>query len=135
MKSTIFFLCMVFISSIALSQSKDTLVLKKYSNGKPHVVVFFKIEDGLHKKVKENVYYANGNLNYSGEVMDGLEHGKWEHYYEDGTKLSEGSYSYGQENGVFKTFYPDGRLAESSVYAMGIRKKHRTFQKRKDSSD
>lgn len=126
-------LFMLFLAPYFFAQSSDTLVLKKYGNGTPHVVVFFKIEDGLHKKVRENVYYSNGNLDYTGEVKDGQEHGKWEHYYEDGTKLSEGTYYYGQENGVFKTYYPDGRLAESSVYVMGVRKKHRTFQRRKDS--
>ncbi|MFT7613014.1 MAG: antitoxin component YwqK of YwqJK toxin-antitoxin module [Parvicellaceae bacterium] len=135
MKRAAFLITVIFTSALVFSQSKDTLVLKKYTDGKPQVVVFFKIEDGLHKKVKENVYYSNGNLNYSGEVLDGVEHGKWEHYYEDGTKLSEGNYLFGRENGSFKTYYPDGRLAESSTYNMGIRKKHKTFRKRVDSSE
>ena len=47
--------------------------------------------------------YDNGNLRYTGWLLDGEMHGEWSFYRKDGTLMRSGSFERGRQTGVWKT--------------------------------
>jgi hypothetical protein len=47
--------------------------------------------------------YDNGNLRYTGWLLDGEMHGEWSFYRKDGTLMRSGSFDRGRQTGVWKT--------------------------------
>lgn len=123
----------IFILLLSLLTAADSLfaqkkvVVKEFSNGKPEVIYYTKVIDGVEQKVKEEAYYENGNMEYSGEYKNDTEHGKWNYYYENGNIKAEEQWSNGTENGTFKEYHPDGKLAREIIYKNG--KKMKTIEK------
>ena len=102
-----------------MSLGQEKIIVKKHDNGKPHVIVYVKGNKRIKEKVKEEVYYENGNLDYSGEYKNGVEHGEWKYYYKHGTIMAEEQYKKGREDGVFKEYHPDGQLKKEIHYNNG----------------
>lgn len=113
-------------SAESLFSQKKTVV-KEFTNGKPEVIIYTKVIDGEEQKVKEEAFYENGNMEYSGEYKNGTEHGTWKYFYENGKIKAEEKWNNGIENGTFKEFHPDGKLAREIVYKNG--KKIKTIEK------
>lgn len=97
----------------------DTLTEKveeTYPNTKPKTVSFYKTENNKEVKVKEKLFYENGNLKLEGEIKDGKRTGIWKAYYEDGTLWSEGEFVNGERNGYGLNYYPNGKLRMEGDY-------------------
>ena len=93
--------------------------MKKFDDGKPYIV-WYVVQKGNKKiKVKEEIYYANGNLDYVGNFKGGVEHGTWTYYYENGSKKAVETWNNGKEIGVHLEFNPDGSLKLESHYKNG----------------
>lgn len=99
--------------------AQDRYVMKKFDDGSPYIV-WYVVDNGKKKvKVKEEVYYPNGKLDYVGNFKDGIEHGQWTYYYETGTKKAVEVWNKGKEVGIFYEFNPDGSLLLETHYKNG----------------
>lgn len=114
------FICLLFIlfPLLVFGQTRKVIV-KTFPDGKPQVVYYVKGKGENPEKVKEEVYFENGNMEYSGEFKSGVEHGEWRYYYENGTLKAIETWKNGEEDGVWKEYHPDGRLAREIYYKAG----------------
>ena len=126
-KLKIFILLLPLLTAANLLFSQKKVIIKEFADGKPEVIIYVKVIDGTEQKVKEEAYYENGNMEYSGEYKNGTEHGTWIYYYENGNKKAEEKWSNGSEHGTFKEYHPDGKLAREIIYKNG--KKIKTIEK------
>ena len=92
-------------------------VLRKWPDGKPYVVVYTSGPDQV--KVKEELYYDNGQLDYSGSYLNGKEHGEWKYYWENGNIKSIEYYERGLENGTMYDYNENGQPIVEYKYVRG----------------
>lgn len=114
-----FYFMLFFLFLPFLSSAQEKVIVKTHANGKPHVVYYMKGKGESAQKVKEEVYYENGKLEYSGEYKNGIENGEWRYYYENGNLKAIEVWKNGVENGTWKEYHPDGRLARELIYKNG----------------
>ncbi len=113
----LFIICFTLLSIQLFAQKKH--IVSNHDNGDPAFVVWMKGKPGNEKIVKEEAYYLNGNVEYTGFYKDGLEDGIWVYYYEDGTKKLEETYKEGAEHGSRYEYAPDGSLRVEFIYKNG----------------
>jgi antitoxin component YwqK of YwqJK toxin-antitoxin module len=118
MKKFPLLLFFLMITVLSYSQGRK-VVVKEHANGKPHIIYYMDGTGPKAVKIKEEGYYANGNMEYSGHVKNGVEHGEWRYYYENGNLRAIENWKNGREEGVWKEFHPDGQLAREVVYKNG----------------
>jgi antitoxin component YwqK of YwqJK toxin-antitoxin module len=94
-------------------------IIENYPTGNPKLVRYFAKENGKAKMVKEEVFYENKRIEYSGEFKDSVRNGRWVYYYENGNMWSEGFFKNGQSDGLRKTYYENGKLRYEGVYDNG----------------
>lgn len=99
--------------------STHRFVAASHPNGKPEVVIYMKGTGDDAVKIKEKVYYPNGQMEYVGTFKDGVEHGTWVYYYEDGTKKFLENWLNGAEHGVHYDYAPDGQIRRELHYEQG----------------
>jgi antitoxin component YwqK of YwqJK toxin-antitoxin module len=92
-------------------------VVRKHDNGKPYVVIFTKGPENV--KVKEQLYFENGQLDYEGEYKRGQEHGDWTYYWPNGNLKSEEFYERGLEEGTMYDYNEDGAKIKEYKYLKG----------------
>lgn len=107
-----FLLC---LSSFA--QELERHVVHKYKDGTPKVVVY--VDPDSKERLKEEIYYPNGNLDYVGHYKNGQEHGKWTYYWENGNIKSEEFYVRGMEDGVMFDYNEEGKAIIRYEYKKG----------------
>lgn len=106
---------------LPISLQTDALtrhVVRSFDNGSPYVVVYTKGED--HDRVKEELFYENGQLDYVGHYKNGREHGKWIYYWENGNLKSEEYYFKGKEEGVMYDYDENGKKSKEYRYVKGV---------------
>jgi antitoxin component YwqK of YwqJK toxin-antitoxin module len=110
--------------------STHKYVASSHGNGKPEVVIYMKGKGEEAEKVMEKVYYPNGQLEYVGRFLNGVEHGQWDYYYENGTRKYVEHWQNGQEHGVHLDYAPDGQVYRELHYEHGrlVRTVDRTKQ-------
>lgn len=113
----LFFVGCALISAPILAQKKH--IVSSYENGTPEFVVWMKGSPGNEKIIKEEAYFPNGNVEYTGHYKNGTEDGIWTYYYEDGNKKLEESYKAGLEHGSRFEYAPDGSLRVEFQYKNG----------------
>jgi len=114
-------LIFIFSQAILQAQSLDSCerhVARAYSDGTPHVVVF--VDPLTMERIKEEVYYENGNLDYEGFYRKGLEHGDWTYYWPNGNVKSKEHYIRGKEDGVMYDFNEKGEKTKEYRYSKGV---------------
>ncbi|MCB0760020.1 MAG: hypothetical protein KDC12_00760 [Flavobacteriales bacterium] len=109
----LFFLLPMSLQDVDLQQH----VLRKWPDGKPYVVVYTSGPDQV--KVKEELYYDNGQLDYSGSYLNGKEHGEWKYYWENGNIKSIEYYERGLENGTMYDYNENGQPIVEYKYVRG----------------
>lgn len=120
MRSLLFILLLVSLSTNA----QERIVAQTFEDGSSHVVLYFKGKGEDAYKVKEEVYFENGNLDYSGEYnKEGQEDGEWTYYHNNGNVMALEYYKDGLEHGTFKEYHTDGQLFRESDYKKGELKK------------
>jgi antitoxin component YwqK of YwqJK toxin-antitoxin module len=100
------------------SQAQTEYVARSWSNGNPMVVYY--LTTGTSNIEKEQVFYENGNLDYEGEYLDGVEHGYWTYYWENGQMKSQEFYVNGLEEGTMFDYDKNGEKSIKYVYSNGI---------------
>jgi len=99
--------------------STEEIVASTHSNGKPAVVVYLQGKGPDAQKVKEKVYYENGQLEYIGRYQNDVEHGEWLYYYEDGTLKYKQQWANGLEDGIHYDYAPDGQVYRELHFVKG----------------
>lgn len=94
-------------------------VAASHPNGKPEVVVYMKGKGEEAVKVKEKVYYPNGQMEYIGHFENGVENGEWEYFYESGTRKYLETWLAGVEHGIHYDYSPDGQVYRELHYDHG----------------
>jgi antitoxin component YwqK of YwqJK toxin-antitoxin module len=116
-KHALVLLCL--ISPLALQNDALTRhVVRSHKNGKPYVVVY--THGAHHEKVKEELFFTNGSLDYVGHYKNGIEHGEWRYYWENGRLKSYELYDKGREEGLHYECDSLGRRTKEFFYRKGI---------------
>ena len=63
------------------------------------------------------IWYPNGQKSVEGGLLDGENHGFWEHWYDNGQKEQEGLFHQGEQQGTWNHWYRDG--AKESEWIFG----------------
>lgn len=92
-------------------------VMRKHTNGSPYVVLYF--HNTSHEMVKEEVFFPNGKLQWTGTYKNEMENGVWKYFYEDGTLKSEQPYTNGKEDGICVDYDAKGKKIKESHYSKG----------------
>jgi antitoxin component YwqK of YwqJK toxin-antitoxin module len=92
-------------------------IMRTWPDGGAHVVYYTK---GISMQlVKEEIYFENGNLDYSGNYYRGKEHGEWIYYWENGNVKSKEIYEKGLEEGEMFDFDKTGKAVKKYTYVKG----------------
>ncbi len=110
------FIFLIF-PTVLFAQKK--VVQKKFADGSPQVVYYYETYFIKSKLIKQEVYYENGHLEYSGEVKNDKENGEWIYYYENGKKKAHEHWLNGKETGIWKEYDESGKLIKESEYKSG----------------
>jgi antitoxin component YwqK of YwqJK toxin-antitoxin module len=92
-------------------------VMRKHTNGADYVVLFLDKETG--DLVKEDVYYPNGNLQWTGNYKKNIENGTWNFYWENGKIKTVENYLGGKEHGVTTHFDDTGKKIREEFWKHG----------------
>lgn len=60
--------------------------------------------------------YANGQVKYSGSVVNDQNNGRWTWYYENGKRRMEGQFDKGKRQGIWTTWASDGTKLTEGMY-------------------
>lgn len=92
-------------------------VVRTHDNGKPYVVIYTKGPQNV--RVKEQLYYENGQLDYEGHFKKGQEHGDWTYYWPNGNIKSKEYYERGREEGIMYDYNEKGQKIKEYRYVKG----------------
>ena len=92
-------------------------VMRKHANGKEHVVLYFDKETGY--LIKEEVFYNDGKLNWSGNYKRNIEHGAWLFYHSNGKLKTTETYMNGKENGISTHYSEAGKKLKEEHWRNG----------------
>ncbi|SRR5690606_34584038 len=113
------FILFVIILTTQHVQAQKMHVVSTYDDGTPEFVVWMKGSAENEKIVKEEAYFPNGKVEYTGFYKNGVEDGVWTYYYDNGNKKLEETYKAGIEDGVRYEYAPDGSLRAEFHYKNG----------------
>lgn len=97
--------------------SLDRQVMRMHDNGQEHVVLYFDKMSG--DLMKEEVFYPNGNLQWTGTYKNGKEDGTWQFYYSNGSIKTVENYEAGKEHGVSSQFNEQGKKTKEEFWKHG----------------
>jgi len=119
MKLLRFIVYSLFLVSMVSFQDIPTerRVMRKHANGKEHVVLYFDQETGY--LMKEEVFYSDGKLNWSGSYKRNVEHGLWQFYHPNGKLKTSETYSNGKENGISTHYSETGKKIKEEHWRSG----------------
>jgi antitoxin component YwqK of YwqJK toxin-antitoxin module len=108
-----------FIIVFSFSSAQQRVVQKNHADGSVHVVYYYEKSFLKDVLVKQEIYFENGNLEYSGEWKHGQEHGEWIYYHPNGMKRAHEYWRYGKETGKWKEYDETGKLLKTIEYKSG----------------
>lgn len=109
----VFFLLPITLQDDGLVQH----IVRTHDNGKPYVVVYTK--GPQNERVKEQLYYDNGQLDYEGYYKKGMEHGSWTYFWPNGNLKSVEYYERGLEEGTMWDYNDQGQKIKEYRYVKG----------------
>jgi antitoxin component YwqK of YwqJK toxin-antitoxin module len=100
------------------SCNSDKVVLEKWNNGKPKVILEFKdVKDSIFTKIE---YFESEKIKSTQEYVKGKMSGKEIKYSEKGFKYQEFDYLNGQKNGIGTAWYESGKISFQFKYKHGL---------------
>lgn len=114
-----FFLAQLFVFTPFVLQDSGLIkhIVRSWSNGEPYVV--FYTEGPENERVKEELYFENGGLDYVGYYKNGKEHGEWKYFWENGNVKSVEFYERGVEEGTMYDYNEKGEATVKYRYVHG----------------
>ena len=67
--------------------------------------------------VEETVQYGNGNIKYTGFLLEGAMHGAWSWYHTGGSLMRTGEFDRGLQVGRWRTYDGAGRVVKETAVA------------------
>lgn len=125
LKATLIFL----LCSFGLFGQSDDIqkhIVRTFDNGNPYVIIYTK--GPLNERVKEEIYYESGQLDYEGHYKNGKEHGTWTYYWPNGQMKSIEYYEKGLEQGTMYDYDDQGRVIKEYQYMRGKLVREETFE-------
>ena len=102
---------------LASCQGPEEVVQQTHADGTPKVVFFYEGAEQERKKVKEDHFYENGNMEMTGTFdEDGTRHGQWTYYHQDGALWSQGNFEHGERSGNYTVWYANGQKRYEGTY-------------------
>jgi hypothetical protein len=92
-------------------------VMRTHPNGKEHVVLYLDTQTG--ELVKEEVFFANGKMQWTGTYKKNIENGTWQFYYENGRIKTIENYLGGKEHGVSSFYDESGKKTKEEFWKHG----------------
>lgn len=113
------FLLYILLPFSILFQSDEIQrhVVRTHPNGMDYVVMY--TQGVENERVKEEMYYDNGQLDYVGNYKNGKEHGEWIYYWRNGNIKSFEIYLRGKEDGVHYDCDETGKRIKEYHYLNG----------------
>ena len=99
------------------SGPSERRVMRHHDNGKEHVVLFLNKVTG--EPQKEEVFYPNGKMQWSGNYSNGIENGAWQFYWEIGRIKTVENYVNGKEHGVTTHYDEQGKKTKEEFWKHG----------------
>ena len=100
---------LVVVGFCACKQQLQKEVILKTEDGNPKLVYHVAEKDGKKERVKEELFYDNGKVQYVGEFKDEKPFGKWKFYFEDGKLFAEGIFEGSEYGKDWKFYRNDGK--------------------------
>ena len=112
------FLSILFFSSLFFQGDEmQRHVVRTHPNGQDYVVMY---TVGLeNERVKEELFFENGQLDYVGHYKNGQEHGEWIYYWPNGNLKSYELYKRGKEDGIHYDCDENGARIKEYHYMNG----------------
>lgn len=113
------FIAQLFVFAPIVLQDSGLMkhVVRSWSSGAPYVVVY--TEGPENQRVKEELYYESGGLDYVGYYKNGKEHGEWKYFWENGNVKSVAYYERGLEEGTMYDYNEKGEAIIKYRYVQG----------------
>ncbi|MDP4826580.1 MAG: hypothetical protein NWR73_02770 [Flavobacteriales bacterium] len=112
-------LVLTFLMPVTLQDDGLTKhIVRTHPNGKPYVVMY--TVGTNNERVREELYYDNGKLDYVGNYKNGQEHGDWIYYWQNGNVKSFEHYERGLEEGVAYDYNEKGVKIKEYHYRKGV---------------
>lgn len=122
-------LSIFFIGPLGLQDDlMEKHIVRTHRNGSPYVVMYTVGEE--HERVKEELYFPNGQLDYVGHFKNGVEHGEWIYYYPTGKLKSYENYLRGLEEGIHYDLDSSGIRVKEIHYRKGVVLREVDFSRR-----
>jgi antitoxin component YwqK of YwqJK toxin-antitoxin module len=100
-------------------------VMRKHDNGKEHVVLYLDKESG--DLLKEEVFYPNGKMHWTGTYKNNIENGTWQFFFENGNPKTVENYLGGKEHGVTIQYNEYGKKVKEEFWKHGKKIKEVTY--------
>jgi antitoxin component YwqK of YwqJK toxin-antitoxin module len=89
----------------------EPVVESEWSPEQPKLIAYYAEEGEAKYKQREEKYYEDGVLEYSGGYdIYGKRHGDWKYNYPNGNLWSIGTYDHGKKTGPKKVYWPEGQI-------------------------
>jgi len=89
----------------------EPVVESAWSPEQPKLIAYYAEEGEAKYKQREEKYYEDGVLEYSGGYdIYGKRHGDWKYKYPNGNLWSIGTYDHGKKTGPKKVYWPEGQI-------------------------
>lgn len=100
----------IFALLLVSCQGVKKEIMTTYPDGKPQIAYYTKESKGKKERVKEEMYYENGNVRYTGNFEDEKPSGKWQFFYSNGKLFAEAEFEKSNPNDGknWKFYNPDG---------------------------
>lgn len=108
-----------FTLLLGCTNSTKEEVVEQYESGNKKKVITYQINQKSEKKIKEEMFYENGQKRYSGEFSNNKKAGEWKFWYKDGTIWSHGFFKDGLRTGPSRVYHENGNLFYSGTYHNG----------------
>lgn len=117
MKSLYTLLIIFAFPLVCIAQDLERHVVHRHKNGNEKVVVY--VDPDSKERLKEEIFYSNGQLDYVGHYKNGKEDGDWIYYWENGNLKSKEFYIRGMEHGVMYDYNEKGEPIKKYEYKKG----------------
>lgn len=117
-----------FSDLISFSPKPEKVIESEWNASQPKLVAYYLEQEGTKFKVKEEKFYEDGTMEYTGAYdNEGNRHGEWKYFYPAGSIWSIGNYDHGIKTGKKEVYWPEGQLRYEGFFANDKKSGHWKF--------
>lgn len=112
-----FLLPFFFLVLAAGCNKLESEVTERWTEEQPKLVTYYQGQDDQRIKVKEEQFYEDGKLEYTGTFnANGKREGTWKYWYPNGNLWSTGQFLNGKRKGPSEVYYETGELRYKGAF-------------------